>query len=364
VLFPARCEDQGGLVLNPSTVSVQGGTTQQAEPAHTALHYRMIARRFASLLHKALLFFGVVAIAALVAVFFNPSVADHLKALSPFADEAVGTADASEAPIVVAVNVTPPLLSSILPPAQNLSVPATQTPIAAQAADFSKVAYVEPKQALRQAANREEQRVSHWLSKRYRVASDATRMMVSSAYQTARELKIDPLLVLAVVAIESRFNPFAESPVGAQGLMQVMSKVHHDKFKPLGGVEAALNPVANIRVGSLILKDYVTRGGSVEAGLKRYVGAAALDTDFGYGEKVLGEYRRLKDVASGKKVPIFVAAAKPAAAKPKVQNIPLVSEPKPSAQESPVEAEAKTPHPLNVDIRQSESEAEPFLLSS
>ena len=128
-------------------------------------------------------------------------------------------------------------------------------------------------------------------------------MLVSAAYLTAVETKLDPLLILAVIAVESRFNPFAESPMGAQGLMQVMSKVHKDKFDDHGGVKAALNPVANIKVGSQILKDYVRRGGSVEAGLKGYVGAAALDSDSGYGAKVLAEYHRLKEVANGKKVP-------------------------------------------------------------
>jgi soluble lytic murein transglycosylase-like protein len=112
-----------------------------------------------------------------------------------------------------------------------------------------------------------------------------------------------------VMAIESGLNPFAESPVGAQGLMQVMSKVHHEKFQHMGGVQAALNPVANIRVGALILKDYVQRGGSVEAGLKTYVGAAAFDSDSGYGSKVLAEYRRLKQVAGGKSVPTSTPAA-------------------------------------------------------
>jgi hypothetical protein len=111
------------------------------------------------------------------------------------------------------------------------------------------------------------------------------------------------------MAIESGFNPFAESPVGAQGLMQVMSKLHHEKFQDLGGVKAALNPVANIKVGSLILKDYVTRGGSIEAGLKLYVGAADLENDAGYGAKVLAEYRRLKEVSLGRKVPIFTTSA-------------------------------------------------------
>jgi soluble lytic murein transglycosylase-like protein len=175
---------------------------------------------------------------------------------------------------------------------------------------------------------KQQQFVTSWLSKRYRVAGDAANMLVSTAYLTAREIKLDPLLILAVMAIESGLNPFAESPVGAQGLMQVMSKVHHDKFQELGGVQAALNPVANIRVGSLILKDYVDRGGSVEAGLKTYVGAAAFENDSGYGSRVLAEYRRLKQVAVGKHVPTFTPAAPatvvadkaaPAVVKPEVQ---------------------------------------------
>lgn len=169
---------------------------------------------------------------------------------------------------------------------------------------------------------KQQQFVTSWLAKRYRVAGDAANMLVSTAYVTAHDIKLDPLLILAVMAIESGLNPFAESSVGAQGLMQVMSKIHHEKFQKMGGVQAALNPVANIRVGALILKDYVTRGGSVEAGLKTYVGAAAFETDSGYGSKVLAEYRRLKQVAGGQRVPTtnspaqVVAKTAPAQPKP------------------------------------------------
>lgn len=163
----------------------------------------------------------------------------------------------------------------------------------------------------------QQQWVTNWLSKRYRVAGDATNMFVSTAYKTAKETKLDPLLILAVMAIESGFNPFAESPVGAQGLMQVMSKVHQEKFENFGGVKAALNPAANIKVGSLILKDYVTQGGSIEAGLKRYVGAAAFATDGGYGNRVLAEYRRLQEVAIGKNVPSTGAMTPTPALKPR-----------------------------------------------
>ncbi|MCG2586128.1 lytic transglycosylase domain-containing protein [Massilia sp. TS11] len=158
-------------------------------------------------------------------------------------------------------------------------------------------------------SRKQQQAVTSWLSKRYRVASDATNMLVSTAYLTAHETKMDPLLILAVMAIESGLNPFAESPMGAQGLMQVMSKVHQDKFEEMGGVQAALNPVANIRVGAQILKEYVRRSGSIEAGLKNYVGAGAAESDAGYSASVLAEYNRLKQVAGGKSVPVTIPKA-------------------------------------------------------
>ena len=172
---------------------------------------------------------------------------------------------------------------------------------------------------------KQQQFVTSWLSKRYRVAGDAANMLVSTAYMTAHDIKIDPLLILAVMAIESGLNPFAESPVGAQGLMQVMAKVHHAKFQQMGGMQSAFNPVANIRVGALILKDYVNRGGSIEAGLKTYVGAAAFDNDSGYGSRVMAEYSKLKQVATGKKVPTFTSppaapvVVKAAPAEPKIE---------------------------------------------
>ncbi len=155
----------------------------------------------------------------------------------------------------------------------------------------------------------EQQCLVDWISTRYPVNSADTELFVSAAYLAAHEVGLDPHLILAVMAIESSFNPEAESPVGAQGLMQVMTKVHSKRFEPYGGAEVAKNPIVNIRVGTAILKEYISKGGSVKQGLKSYVGAAAYSHDFGYGAKVLAKYHRLKQVSSGKKLPILASAS-------------------------------------------------------
>lgn len=282
---------------------------------------------FVTTVHHTFMILGVSAIAALAVMFVRPDITDHLKALSPF----------------TLANAQEPLLSSsaiasLLPASQSLS----QSPQEALSATLpaQNIASLGVKQNIPAATQHQQILVKNWLAKKYRVASDATDMLVSAAYVTAKDIKLDPLLILSVMAIESGFNPFAESPVGAQGLMQVMSKVHHEKFEELGGVKAALNPVANIKVGSLILKDYVTRGGSVEAGLKLYVGAAAFDTDFGYGSKVLAEYRRLKDVAVGKNVPL-TAPAYAVKAKPAERAAPALPA-TPAATETPTTTQINT----------------------
>ncbi len=155
---------------------------------------------------------------------------------------------------------------------------------------------------------KQKQRVASWISKRYKIANKASNLFVTTAYKTAFDIDLDPHLILAVMAIESRFNPYAESSVGAQGLMQVMAKIHADKFEDHGGVQYALDPVVNIKVGSRILKEYVRQTGSVERALKTYVGAAQMSHDGGYGNKVISEYKMLKAVASGSKVSTLAQA--------------------------------------------------------
>lgn len=158
--------------------------------------------------------------------------------------------------------------------------------------------------AERVLSGREQALVADYLARRYRVANDVTANLVSAAYSTGKETGLDPLLLLSVMAIESGFNPYAESTVGAQGLMQVMAKVHQDKLDYFGGPQAALHPLANIKVGALILRECIARGGSLAAGLRLYVGSTSAG-DGGYGAKVLAERNRLRRVVAGQKVSPF-----------------------------------------------------------
>lgn len=145
-------------------------------------------------------------------------------------------------------------------------------------------------------------KVAFWLSRKYRVAPEPLSVLVAEAFRTGQQVKLDPTLILAVMAVESRFNPFAQSPVGAQGLMQVLTRVHTDKYEDFGGELAAFDPVSNLRVGVQVLRDCIRRAGSVEGGLRLYVGAVSSDGG-DYINKVMAEHLRIQSVALGKPMP-------------------------------------------------------------
>ncbi|MBV8619303.1 MAG: lytic transglycosylase domain-containing protein [Curvibacter sp.] len=151
--------------------------------------------------------------------------------------------------------------------------------------------------------------VAYWLSRKYRVAPEPVSALVAEAWDVGSRNRLDPTLILAIMAIESSFNPFAQSSVGAQGLMQVMTQVHSDKYQGFGGQLAAFDPVANLRVGAKVLQDCIAKAGTIEGGLRFYVGAANIDDDGGYAAKVLAEHSRLQQVAAGRNVPILNPAA-------------------------------------------------------
>ena len=145
------------------------------------------------------------------------------------------------------------------------------------------------------SALREQRAVAEFIAKRYRVAQDATAGFVATAYRAGGEWKVDPLLILAVMAVESRYNPVAESNMGAKGLMQVIPKFHADKLVEHGGEGALLDPQVNIQVGAQILREYLRRFGETETALQMYAGAFD-EPSSSYAFKVLAERTRLEQM--------------------------------------------------------------------
>lgn len=168
--------------------------------------------------------------------------------------------------------------------------------------------------------------LAFWLSRKYGVAPEPLSALVAEAFEIGKKAKLDPTLILAIMAIESGFNPFAQSPVGAQGLMQVMTKIHHDKYENFGGKLAAFDPLTNLRVGVKVLQECIARAGSVEAGLKFYVGAANMENDGGYAAKVLAEHGRLLAVVSGRAPAYAPALRSPQAIPVKTESMNIPAE--------------------------------------
>jgi soluble lytic murein transglycosylase-like protein len=146
--------------------------------------------------------------------------------------------------------------------------------------------------------DKERHAVASHLASKYRISFAESYQYVKHAVEVANEVNLDPMLLLAVMATESSFNPNAQSRAGAQGLMQVLTRVHTEKFEPYGGSVAAFVPEANIRVGALILKACIAKAGSLEAGLRSYLGAPNANSGpNSYTAKVISERQELNDVA-------------------------------------------------------------------
>jgi soluble lytic murein transglycosylase-like protein len=142
---------------------------------------------------------------------------------------------------------------------------------------------------------REQRALAEYISRRWRIAETAAIEFVSIAYRAGKRYSVDPVLILSVMAIESRYNPVAESVVGAKGLMQIIPKYHLDKLVDHGGEEALLDPEVNIHVGAQILREYYRRLGDQQAALQKYAGAFD-EPSSRYAAKVFDERMRLEPV--------------------------------------------------------------------
>jgi soluble lytic murein transglycosylase-like protein len=177
---------------------------------------------------------------------------------------------------------------------------APAAPAEPQAAAATVSADPAPAEAAKPVENSRFRALSEFLAKRYKVSQAVTFDLVSMAHAAGQQMGLDPLLIIAVMAVESRFNPIAESVAGAKGLMQVIPKYHLEKFREYGGEKyAVFDPETNILVGSQILKDYLARTGSLNSALQLYVGASD-EEDVPYIDKVMTEKQRLQQVLRNK----------------------------------------------------------------
>jgi soluble lytic murein transglycosylase-like protein len=176
--------------------------------------------------------------------------------------------------------------------AESATMPAAAAPAGAFAVEAATAAPVAPREL---ESPLEQRALAAFIARRYRVADEASRLFVRSAYLAGDELAVDPLLILAIMAIESGFNPVAQSSMGAMGLMQVIPRFHPEKLEDHGGEQALLDPEINIRVGTRVLHEYMRRYGEMQPALQKYAGAFD-EPNAHYTGKVLAEKARLQQV--------------------------------------------------------------------
>lgn len=140
-------------------------------------------------------------------------------------------------------------------------------------------------------------RVSATISRRYRLSPLVADELVRVVEREGRTDGVDPLLILSVISVESGFNPFAESALGAQGLMQVVPRYNSERLASADEATGSLfDPVSNIRIGTQSLKSFLASSASLETALQRY-GSSTGVTDVGFVSRVLQEHERLRQAA-------------------------------------------------------------------
>ncbi len=112
---------------------------------------------------------------------------------------------------------------------------------------------------------------------------DTRLMLLRSIHREASRVDLPPELIIALIDIESRFDHYAISRSGAQGLMQIMPFW----LKEIGHPEDNLMDIdTNLRMGCTILKYYIDmEKGNLRRALARYNGSLG---SWKYPDKVMG----------------------------------------------------------------------------
>lgn len=112
----------------------------------------------------------------------------------------------------------------------------------------------------------------HYAGK-FRQDADYVLGIVNHAAASARKYNVSPFVLLAIIAHESQFRATARNGAGAEGLMQIVTKVHKKRFTPYGGPGMTFVPEVNIQVGAGILSECMGGTKTVSNGLRCYAGA-------------------------------------------------------------------------------------------
>jgi len=139
----------------------------------------------------------------------------------------------------------------------------------------------------------EQMTVTRWLGRKYRVAHEPLAAMVSQAWTLGQRSQLPPTLILAIVGVESRFNPYATGNQGTVGLMQIDKDAHAEALQYFGGPLAAFDPLTNLRLGVRHLQGLAQQTNSMEEALALYGTSSGQADESQYVERVLNEQRLL-----------------------------------------------------------------------
>ena len=145
-----------------------------------------------------------------------------------------------------------------------------------------------------QALTPEQRSVTQWLSRKYRISPEPLAALVTEAWSVGERSQVPPTLILAVIAVESNFNPFAQRSDSHRGLMQIDSQTQQDTLSRFGGPLSVFDPLTNLRVGSRALQSFIQEAGSIEDGLRAYAQTSPQAADSTYTDRVLSEYKLLE----------------------------------------------------------------------
>ena len=135
------------------------------------------------------------------------------------------------------------------------------------------------------------QRALDYVKTRYKVSKEAVHPLFETVQRISKEHGIDPLLIVAIIGIESGFKSDAKSAGGGHGLMQIIPRYHLNKIPDRLGVKGLMDPAVNVKVGTIILDDAISRAGNPVGGLQSYNGSKKKKL---FANRVLAEKARME----------------------------------------------------------------------